>query len=945
MNMRRRIFLFIGIFLLVQAALFARGVREADLSPGAAVPVDPKVISGELDNGIRYYIRRNVKPENRAELRLVMNAGSVLEDEDQRGLAHLLEHMAFEGTRNFEKHRMVEWLESIGMRFGPDTNAYTSFDETVYQLMVPTDDPAVMDTALSILEDWMQGVTIADEELKRERGVVLEEWRLRRGVQTRLQDAQLPVLLSGSRYAERLPIGTPETITGSSDEAVRRFYRDWYRPDLTAIVAVGDFNPDVMERLIRERFSRLGGIASAKTREKYSVPVHAKTLVSSTGDPELGQTSVGIYGKREAKIPQTIEEYRGIFAENLFSAIMNERFDEISRQPDAPFLEAGAGFSRLVRPVRAWYAIADVEEDGAAEGLAALAREMKRAGLYGFTANELERAKADALRSYEQTWKEAETLQSASFVSLYVSNYLEGRPMLGPEYAYSLALRLIPDIKAEELAAFADVFLTEENRVILISGPSREDLLTEDQARDILASVSSEELEAFAAEEMPEALLEKIPGEGTAVRVDSAQAREAGLTEWKLGNGVRVVLKTTDFRNDQLLVTAFSPGGTTLASDEDFLSDGFAENVALQSGVGPFSLVQLQKFLSGKQAGVTPHIYGLSEGMQGSSSVNDIETFFQLMYAYFTAPRYDGPALEAFFRQLKSSLRDQEKQPNTIFFNKVVEILTRNHPRNRPVLADMVDGIDARKAFEFYKDRFSDASDVTFIFVGSVSADELEPYLRRYLASLPGNGRQESWRDTGLRFFRGKAKETVRAGLEDKAMQALVFTGDLAWSREEAFRLKVLEEYLDLRLREILREEKGGTYGVSVQAEAYRHPVGEYNIGIYFGVSPENAEELSQTALEAIAEMKNTLPLESDAAKIREQNLRQHERLLRENSYWLERLRFDLYHGFPADIASWRLRQIETITPQLIQNLLRTYCNAENLMSVTLMPAGETEER
>jgi zinc protease len=939
LHIRKQIIFFAGIFFLAQAALFARGVQEADFSYGSEIPRDPKVISGTLDNGIRYYIRRNVRPENRAELRLVMNAGSVLEDEDQRGMAHLVEHMAFQGTRNFEQHQMVSWLESIGMRFGPDTNAYTSFDETVYQLTIPTDNPGIMDTALGILEDWMQGMTLADEAIKKERGVVLEEWRLRLGAYSRLQDIQMPVLLSGSRYAERLPIGTPQTIMDSPAGAVRRFYRDWYRPDLAAIVVVGDFNPDAVERMVRERFSRILSDGSARKREEYQVPGHSRTLVSSAGDPELGQTSVTIYVKTEAKIPRNIGEYRQRFVEDIFFSMINERFQEISREPQAPFLEAEAGAFRFVRPVYAWYAAANVEDEKAAEGLASLMREMKRVSLHGFTEEELRRAKAEALRAHEQTWREAENIQSSSLVSLYVENYLEGAPAPGPEYEWSLARRLIPDIGAEEAAAIANIFLAEENRVVLLSGPSSEGPLREEEALAVLASASAEAPSAFAAEEMPDRLLEKIPAAGTALRVDSARAREAGLTEWKLGNGVQVVLKTTNFKNDELLMTAFSPGGTSLCSDEDFLAADFAENVAQQSGAGLFSRVQLQKFLSDKQSSVTPRIYGQSEGMQGSTSVKDIEIFFQLIYAYFASPRYDGPAVEAFFRQMKSGLRDREKQPDTIFFNKVREILTRNHLRSRPVLADMIDGIDARRAFELYKERFADASDFTFIFTGSVSADELEPYLKTYLAALPAAGRKESWKDTGLRFFRGTARETVRAGLEQRSLQALVFTGELDWSREELFRLRILEDYLDLRLREVLREDKGGTYGVSVQADAYRYPAGEYTLGIYFGAAPENTPKLSRAALEAIAGMKQSLPSESDAAKIREQYLRQHERMLRENSYWLESLRFALFHGLSADITQWRYRQIEAISPRLIQSILQTYCNEENLLQVTLVPA------
>ncbi|MCL1818114.1 MAG: insulinase family protein [Spirochaetaceae bacterium] len=940
----RGAFYFLAIlFFLAQAPLFGRGVREPDYSPASGIPRDSKVITGELDGGIRYYIRRNVRPENRAELRLAVNAGSVLEDEDQRGLAHLVEHMAFQGTRNFARHELVGWLESIGMRFGPETNAYTSFDETVYQLTVPTDDPRLMDTALSILEDWLEGLTIDSDALKKERGVVLEEWRLGRGVNSRVRDVQIPVLLSGSRYAERLPIGKPEVITGSPDDSVRRFYRDWYRPDLAAIIAVGDFDPNEMERRIHERFSRPNA-APGRQREKYPVPAHGETLVSCVSDPELGQTSVGVYTKREAKTPRTIAEYRERIAESLFFSIMNERLDEAAKRPDAPFLTAGMGASRFARPVRAAYLAATVEDAWAAEGLAALVREVKRAALHGFSRAELERAKAVYLRSFEQTWREAENTASSSLVSLYVNNYLEDRPMLGPEYAHGLAQRYVPGITEDEITAFAKIFLEEENRVVLVTGPSSGRLLAEEEVLDVLRKAAAEDPEALAEEATPEALLEILPSPGAARRVQSSQAEAAGFTEWKLENGMRVVLKTTDFKNDELLVTAFSRGGTSRAADEDYLSADFAENVAQESGVGQFSLMQLQKFLSGKRVTLTPRIYGQTEGFQGSSSVKDAQTLFQLIAAYFTSPRLDREALGAFFRQVKSSLREEEKQPDTIFFNKVREVLTQNHLRNRPVTPDMIDAIDVDKAFAFYKDRFANAAGFTFIFVGSLSAQDMEPYLETYLAGLPSLGREENHVDTGQRLFRGKKQETVRAGREERSIAALLFTGDFTWTREEAFALRTLEDYLDLRLREVLREDKGGTYGVSVQASAYRHPVGEYSIGIYFGASPEAAAELTQTALAAIEEMKATLPREEDAAKIREQALRAHERLLRENSFWIERLRFELYHELAADVDAWRSREIKAITPQRIQELLRKYCNPENLARVLLLPGEEAED-
>jgi zinc protease len=846
--------------------------------------------------------------------------------------------MAFNGTRNFARNEMVNWLESVGMRFGPDTNAYTSFDETVYQLTVPTDKRETIEMGLLILEDWMQGLVMDSQAIEKERGVILEEWRLRREVWARVQDAQLPVLFHGSRYTGRLPIGKPETIQNAPGDAIRRFYRDWYRPDLAAVVAVGDFNPDEMETLIRRRFSQYTKPISARPREVYPVPPHGETLVSYIRDPELGSTTLGVYAKKEARPPRTVAEFRARIVEDLFFSIMNERLRDIGQRRDSPFLSAEAAAFSFIRPLKTYYAAAGVEEGGVAEGLAALVREMKRAAVHGFTETELERAKADLLRRLEQSYKEMENISSDVFVYMYVDNYLEGEPILGPEYSYRLTRRFLPFIEADELKFPAAFFLEEKNRVVLISGPESEEALSDKDILSILRNAAAEDVPAFVDEVSGGSLLEEIPQPGTALRVRSDQAGAAGLTEWKLGNGMRVVLKTTDFKNDEILMTAFSPGGTSLAADEDYISADFAENVAEASGVGPFSLVQLEKYISGKKVQVTPRIYGQTEGMQGSASVRDVEAFFQLIHAYFTAPRLDDEAMGSYLRQVKNSLRTREKQPETIFFNKVREILTRNHLRSRPLRPETVDKVDTQKAFDFYRSRFADAGDFTFIFVGSISPDELEPYLAAYLASLPGGARKESWKDTGMRLFRGRAEDTVHAGIEEKSLVALYFTGDFAWSRENVFRLEVLEAYLDLRLREILREDKGGTYGVSVSAEAYRYPAGEYSLGIFFGAAPDKAAELTGIALEAVREMKNTLPLAADAAKLREQDFRQHERMLRENAYWLNSLRFNLYHDLPGDIADYRPGQIRTITPELIQNLVRTYCNEENLIVVTLMP-------
>jgi len=934
----------LAAFLLASLSapgLPARGVREPDYAPGSPMPRDARLITGRLENGMAYYIRRNTRPAGRAELRLVVNAGSVLEDEDQRGLAHFVEHMAFNGTRHFAKQELVDWLESIGMRFGPETNAYTSFDETVYQLEVPTDREGTLEKAFLILEDWARGLTLDPGEVEKERGVILEEWRLGRGASARVRDRQFPTLLAGSLYAERLPIGDPQVIRSAPREALERFYRDWYRPDLSAVVAVGDFDADQVERMVRRRFSRLENPPAPRPRPEPAVPGHRETLVSVALDPELTGTTIGLYAKREARRPETVGDYRSVLAERLFFHLMDARLDEESRRPEAPFLYAAVGASRLARPARMYYAAAAVDRGGAGEGFAALVRELQRVRVHGFTPTEMERARAELLRGAEQSWRETENLPSGSYAAAYVSHFLEGSPVPGPEYARRLAEILVPGIREEEVRGVAGILLEEADRVALVGAPGGEGDPAPREG-EILAAIrdaAREETAAYRDDAPAGGLMEAPPAPGAAMRVDGETARAAGAAEWRLGNGARVILKTTDFKNDEVLLTAFSPGGTSLAEDGDFLSADFAENLAAQSGYGGFSRVQLEKVLSGRKVSLEVSIGELTENLEGSSSTRDLEEFFQMIYLTFTDSRLDPEAARAYLRRVRVSLADQENEPVEIFRDTLREVLSGGNLRGRPLKAADLDRVDPEKSFAFLRDRFADAGDFTFIFVGSVSPGELEPFIARYLASLPGGAGKETWRDRGMRLPRDRIDRTVRAGMERKSLAALYFTGDLAWSYDAVRRLDILGEYLELRLREVLREDQGGTYGVSVQAEARRFPAGEYSVGISFGADPGRVEELTALALAEIRRLGAEPPEEKDAAKIREQALRLYQRNLRENSFYLSALRTIFYHNLPGNLVETRRDFIARISPAMLQEAIRSCLDPSRLVKVVLLPA------
>ncbi|MFH1764951.1 MAG: pitrilysin family protein, partial [Gemmatimonadota bacterium] len=559
------------LFLLV-ASPSLKAQEPGFTPPDDPLPTDPKVTVGTLENGLRYYIRGNGRPENRAELRLVVNVGSVMEDDDQQGLAHLLEHMAFNGTANFEKQELVDYLESIGMAFGPEVNAYTSFDETVYMLQVPTDDPEIMATAFQILEDWAHQVTLDSEEIDKERGVVIEEWRLGRGAAARMMDQQFPVIFNGSRYADRLVIGKVDILETFPPDALRRFYADWYRPDLMAVVAVGDFDPSTVEASIREHFSRVPSREDPRPRAIYELPGHPETLFAVASDAEATASQVALLYKQPLRAQGTLAAYRQRLVETLFTGMLNGRLFELTQQADPPFAGAGAGQGRFVRSAEIFQLSAMVPDGGIPRGMEALLTEAERVSRHGFTASELEREKADLLRGLERTFAEQENQPSARFAGAYVNHFLQNEPIPGIEFEFQAAQALLPTISVDEVTRVAQTWLVDHSRVVMVNAPEKEDfpLPAEAELSSIFQEAVAAEIEAYEDTATEEPLLAEIPTPSPVVVESSIP--ELGITEWTLANGVRVVLKPTDFKDDEVLVQAFSPGGYSLSTLEEHMS-------------------------------------------------------------------------------------------------------------------------------------------------------------------------------------------------------------------------------------------------------------------------------------------------------------------------------------------------------------------------------------
>jgi zinc protease len=917
--------------------------QQAATQASATLPADPAVTVGVLPNGLRYYIRENPEPQERMELRLVVNAGSVLEDDDQLGLAHFVEHMAFNGTEHFEKQELIDYMERVGMRFGPDVNAYTSFDETVYMLMVPTDSADLVSTGFQILEDWAHGQLFDHEEIDKERGVVVEEWRLGQGASARMRDKQWPILFKDSRYAERNVIGNEEILQNFDYEVLKRFYRDWYRPDLMAVIAVGDFDRSEIEQLIESHFSGLEMPDIVRERPVYPVPGHDETLFAIATDPEATFNSVNVYWKQALRDEQTTAAYRQSIVESLYNRMLNTRLFELTQQADPPFLGAFSGQGRFIGSTEVYILGAGVPENGIERGLETILTEAERVERFGFTESELEREKRELLRSIEQAYAERDKTESSSYASEYVRVFLYDEPFPGIAYEFEFHNESVPGITLDDVNRLAKEWIVETNRVIVISAPEKEgvEVPSEDELLAVFATAGAAEVAAYE-DAVTDAPLVAVVPEPAAIASEE-HIDEIGVTVWELANGVRVLLKPTDFKDDEVLIRAWSPGGTSLASDEDYVAAATAPMVVGQGGLGEFSLVDLQKVLAGKAVRVSPFVASISEGLSGSASPTDIETMFQLVYLYFTAPRRDEDAYSSIKSRISASLANRSANPIVTFNDTLTVTLAQHHYRRRPASQELYEEMDLDASFAFYKDRFADAGDFVFVIVGTFDPDAITPLVQTYLGGLPSIGREESWRDEGVVPPKGVVEKTVHKGIEPKSQTQIVFTGPFEWTRENRYAISSLASVLRIRLREVLREDMGGTYGVNVSGIGSRDPRERYTFRIGFGTAPERLEELTAAVFQQVDSMKTYGPTQDDIDKVKETQRRQRETSLRENGFWLSNLISSEIYGLDSrDILTYD-ELVESLTPEMVQKAAGLYLPTDNYVQVSLYPEKEPE--
>lgn len=902
------------------------------------IPLDPAVRTGKLPNGFTYYIRKNVEPKNRVQLYLANKIGSIMENDNQRGLAHFMEHMGFNGTKNFPKNDLVNYLQKAGVRFGADLNAYTSFDETVYQLPIPSDDPEVLKNGIQIMRDWAQDATLDVAEIDKERGVVLEEKRLGKGAQQRMQDQYLPMIFNNSRYSDRLPIGTEEVLKNFSAETIKQFYQDWYRPDLQALIVVGDIDVDAMEQTIKAKFSDLKNPAKPRQRTQYSISLLNKNQFIAVTDKEFPVSVAQLMIKHPETKLITTNDYKNSILRSLFNSMIGNRFADMSKQADPPFLQAGANISGFLAGLD-MYNVFVVAKPGEMErGFKSILTETERVQRFGFTQTELDRAKQSYLTNMESSFKEKDKTPSESLVNEYLRHFLEQEASPGIEYEFKMANSMIGGINLSDVNGLAKKYITDVNRDVIMMGPEKDKANLPDEAKieSWISSTKTSDISAYVDQVSNKPLLSAKLSGGKVT--SESKIPELGITEFKLSNGIKVILKPTDFKNDEISFSAFSAGGTSLYSDADFQSALYATTIIRNGGLGDFNSVQLPKLLTGKKVSVFPYLSDRFEGLSGSTSPKDIETALQLTYLYFTQPRKDAETFKGLIAQQKGGLANRGNDPNSVFADSVAAILGNYNVRRTGPSIEKINQVSLDRAFEIYKDRFADASDFTFIFVGNFKPEEFKPLLERYLGSLPSTNRKETAKELGIQIPGGKIDKKIYKGQEPKASVRLVFSGDYTWSEKHNNQLDALASVLTIKLIERLREDEGGVYGVGARASYTKFPKGRYTFNISFGCAPENVEKLISSTLDEINKIRVNGALASDIEKFIAEETRSTETQLKDNGFWLGYLTNQLQNeDEPKQVLTY-LESLKELNPEALKATAQYRLSPDNFIRMVLLP-------
>lgn len=905
-----------------------------------SIPIAPEIRKGVLANGLTFYIRQNTRPEKKVELRLAVKVGSIVEDDDQQGLAHFTEHMAFNGTKHFKKNDLVSFLQSIGVEFGADLNASTGFDETIYILPIPTDKPDNLEKGFQALEDWASLVTFDTKEIDKERGVVLEESRLGKGADDRMSKVILPKLFEGSKYSDRLPIGKDEILKGFKPETIKRFYKDWYRPDLMAVFVVGDIDPALGEKMIRTHFEKLKNPLAPRKRIYANIPGRTKSEGVVVTDKEATNHVVQIYYSYEpVKLEVTLGDYRASIVKSLFNNMLNMRLQELTQKQDPPFLYGASTLSGFVQGYDVYSSFAVISNAGVEKAVEAVMQENERARKFGFTSAELDRVKKSFTRSLERAFNERDKTESVNYAEEYIRNFLENEPIPGIAKEFEYFKGFSEGITLEEINQFAAKSIPNQAaKLVIMSGPEQANFKLPTGAELLAIAEAAEKTNVNAYEEkaLSASLMEKppVPGKVVSEKTD----KSLSLTELSLSNGMRVILKPTDFKNDQVLMGSFRFGGQSLYEQKDQFNASYAATLIGQMGVADFAPTELRKMMAGKTVGVSPRIGVLSEGVNGQSGSADVETMLQLVYLYLTRPRQDTSLFNSFISKQQAYLQNIRSDPEVVYQDTIQRVLYNNHPRapRYPKPTDF-DKIQIERVMSIYGDRLGHAAGLTFCFVGSFDLQKMKELVTTYLGAVPQGTASPGFKDLGVRPVKGVVKKEVQKGTEPKSQITMIFTGETPYLEDANLRLQALLEVVNIKLTETLREDLSGVYGAGVRGGLSQNPYNSYSITVGIPCGPENVSKLIAATWGEIKKIQEKGPLEADLAKVKENWLKQYREDLKENSYWLSKILQTAENGMPLNIMSGEQR-IKAVTVTDLKDAAVKYFDERNYVQVILNP-------
>jgi len=911
-----------------------------------AIPLDPEVRTGKLLNGMTYYIRKNTKPEKRVELRLAVNCGSVQEDDNQIGMAHLVEHMGFNGSKNFPKNDLIHYLQSIGVKFGPELNAFTSFDETVYMLTVPTDSAEQLNNGFQVMEDWAHDMTFDTSEIRKERGVIVEEWRLGRGAWQRMADKFIPVMLNGTKYASRLPIGTKESIENATNEDIIRFYKEWYRPDMMALVVVGDINPAEIEEKIKKDYADFLPVPNSRKRESYPVPDNKGTAICIVSDKETPFNAVHLVYKTEPMESNTLDDYKKGLQYELFTGMMNRRLEELKEQSNPPFTYCNASYNRLwVRSRHGYQVYIGVDEKGVEKGLKTILIENERVKRFGFTTSEFERYKQILLKEIESSYNEKDKTESEKLTWGYVNHFLKNEPNPGAEFDFLFAKENIDKIKLKEINKIGKKWISDDNRLIIITGIDKENvkLPTEQEVALIAASVKDEKIVKYQEKELASELLTAKPVSGKIV--SEKVVEKVGVTELVLSNGVKILLKPTKFKNDEILLKATSPGGMSIVPDSAYFSGVIAlYDYFKECGAGRFSNSELKKILAGKKLFAHPILDENFHGIKGASSKRDFETLLQLVHLYFAHPYEDSTAFLSFVSRGKSFVQNIATDPVNYFFDQSKRIVYKNHirtPNAIPTVND-INTVTYQKFMTAYRKWFGAANNFSFTLVGSFDTATVKPLLELYLGSLPV-GEKTEVKDVGLRSIAGPYEQKIFKGKDPKSFVIVSLNGDADYSQVEAHLFYSLGSILQRVYMDKLREDMSGIYGMNIECNISKFPFPKFNMQLVIPCSPDNVDKLVKAALEEIDRIKTTGVTDAELEKEIETQKRGRESKLKDNNHWQYGLDYILKNGDDYARLETELGLIPFVTKEAIKNIANKYLDTSKCVKIALYPENGTK--